>query len=45
MTNQEKIDQFIKEHCPYCKNKDTDKCCIRILSNGQAKCMEEKTIK
>lgn len=45
MTNQEKIDQFIQEHCPYCQNKNTDKCCIRIAENGQVRCSEEKMTK
>lgn len=32
MTNAERYEKYIKEHCTNCKNKDTDLCEIRIIN-------------
>lgn len=41
MTNSERYQKYIKEHCKNCKNKKSDLCDIRIsIINGivQTKC-------
>lgn len=42
MTNKEKIDEFILNHCKNCINKNTNKCRITINRKGEAQCVEEK---
>lgn len=32
MTNEERYNTYIREHCSRCKNKATDKCEIRIFA-------------
>ena len=32
MTNAERYEKYIEEHCTNCKNKDTDLCEIRIIN-------------
>lgn len=42
MTNQQRYEKYIKEHCKNCKNKTSDLCDIRIsvIDNViQTKCM------
>lgn len=34
MTNQERIQKYIQEHCKNCKNKDKFECEIRVFQNG-----------
>ena len=34
MTNQERIQKYIQEHCNNCKNKDKFECEIRVFQNG-----------
>lgn len=43
MTKQEKIDEFIKEHCQHCQNKDKYECNIVINRKGEASCKEEES--
>ena len=31
MTDKERYEKYIKEHCSHCKNKDTNLCEIRIM--------------
>lgn len=31
MTNEERYKKYMQEHCPNCKNKNTDLCDIRII--------------
>lgn len=34
MTNQERIQKYIEQHCKNCKNKDKFECDIRIFQNS-----------
>lgn len=34
MTNHERIQKYIKEHCSNCKNKHKYECEIRVFQNG-----------
>jgi len=34
MTNQERIQKYIQEHCKNCKNKEKYYCEIRVFQNG-----------
>lgn len=34
MTNQERINKYIQEHCNNCKNKEKYECEIRVFQNG-----------
>ena len=36
MTNQERIEKYVKEHCSKCKNKT--ECEIRVNEKGNAQC-------
>ena len=38
MTNQERIEKYIKEHCSKCKNKDKFDCTIRIFQSKEVIC-------
>lgn len=34
MSNEERIQKYIKEHCSKCKNKHKYECEIRVFQNG-----------
>ena len=38
MTNQERIEKYIKEHCSKCKNKEKYDCEIRVFKNNDIIC-------
>lgn len=38
MTNQERIQKYIKEHCNKCKNKNKFGCEIRVFQNANTVC-------
>lgn len=38
MTNQERIEEYIKEHCKRCKNRNTDSCEIKIFQEDKTIC-------
>ena len=38
MTNQERIQKYIKEHCNKCKNKNKFDCEIRVFQNSNTLC-------
>ena len=38
MTNQKRIEKYIKEHCEHCKNKEKFDCEIRIFKNNGILC-------
>lgn len=48
MTNSERYEKYIEEHCKKCLNKNTDLCEIRIFSLNDittTKCVYYKTAK
>lgn len=38
MTNEQRYQKYIKEHCTKCKNKETDLCDIRIFILNNTVC-------
>ncbi len=38
MTNQERIEKYIKEHCQRCKNKTKFDCEIKVFKNDNTVC-------
>lgn len=38
MNNQERIQKYVQEHCPNCKNKEKFDCEIRVFKNDNIVC-------
>ena len=38
MNNQKRIQKYIQEHCPKCKNKEKFDCEIRVFKNNNIIC-------